>query len=199
MTPGRAGPAAPVDPEVEREARARLARARATTLAADTIGEIMAFWNFKPSMGKVWTVLYLSQEPLSADEIAARSGLSAGSVSMTLSELQQWAVIKRHYDPDSRRRRYVAETDVTKMVTRVFRERELRMIGDAITRLEEALRILDQEGGSSRPDEMMEGRFLATRVRNLLRLSRAGKQVVEQLANAGTIDLRGLRDTLRRR
>lgn len=168
-------------------------------MAADTIGEIMAFWNFKPSMGKVWTVLYLSQAPLSADEIVSRSGLSAGSVSMTLSELQQWAVIKRHYDPDSRRRRYVAETDVTKMVTRVFRERELRMISDAIERLEEALRILDQEGASSRPDEMLEGRFLATRVRNLLRLSRAGRRVVEQLANAGTIDLRGLRDTLRRR
>ncbi len=168
-------------------------------MAADTIGEIMGFWNFKPSMGKVWTVLYLSQTPLCADEIAAVSGLSSGSVSMTLGELQQWSVIKRHFEPGSRRRRYVAETDVFAMVTQVFRVRELRMISEAIGRLEEALRILDQEGGSSRPEDMLEGRFLATRVRNLLRLARAGRAVVENLANAGTIDLTALRDTLRRR
>ena len=188
-----------IDPALEREARARLARARATAMAADTIGEIMGFWNFKPSMGKVWTVLYLSPEPLSAEEIAARSGLSSGSVSMTLQELLQWGVIKRVWTPGSRRRRYEAETDVTSMVTRVFRERELRMIADAIERFEEALRILDQEGASSRPDEMLASRFLATRVRNLLSLSRAGRTVVEQLARAGTIDLGALRGTLRRR
>lgn len=199
MPTGSTSTAPRIDPEVERQARAKLARARAMGMAADTIGEIMAFWNFKPSMGKVWTVLYLSREPLCADEIALRSGLSAGSISMTLQELLQWGVIKRHYAPGARKRRYVAETDVTAMVTRVFRERELRMISDAIERLEEALRILDQEGGSSRPDDMMDSRFLATRVRNLLRLSRAGRTVVEHLANAGTIDLGSLRDTLRRR
>lgn len=187
------------EPRDDAAARARLARARATALAADTIGEIMAFWNFKPSMGKVWTVLYLSQEPLSADEISRRTGLSAGSVSMTLQELQTWRVVHKVWAPGERRRRFEAETDVASMVMRVFRERELRMIGEAMERLEEAVRILDEEAGSSRPEEMMESRFLATRVGNLLRLARTGRTVVEQLAKAGTIDLSTLRGALRRR
>ena len=33
---------------------------------AHAIGEVMEFWSFKPSMGRVWSVLYLSRAPLSA-------------------------------------------------------------------------------------------------------------------------------------
>lgn len=180
-------------------AAARQAAHRATLLVADTIGELMEFWNFKPSMGRVWAVLYLSREPLSAAEIAEITGLSSGSVSMTIQDLLQWGVIRREWAPGERRKQYAAETDVVAMVTRVFRERELRLVTDAITRLEEARRILDEEGRSSNAEQMLKGRFLATRIDNLLKLARAGRAVVEQLARAGAVDLGAIRDALRRR
>lgn len=191
------------NPTAERGAddaeRARQAMRRATLLVADTIGEIMEFWNFKPSMGQVWTILYMSRRPLAASEIAERTGLSSGSVSMTLSDLLQWGVIRREWVPGERRKLYAAETDVVAMVTRVFRERELRMVTDAIQRLEEARRILDEEARSSNPEAMLQSRFLATRVDSVLALARTGRKVVEQLARAGAVDLGPIREALRRR
>ena len=111
---------------------------------AHAIGEVMEFWSFKPSMGRVWAVLYLSRAPLSAEEICCRTGLSSGSVSMTLNELRLWGVVGRVQPPPGspgrRRKLYVAETDVWAMVTRVFRERELKQV--RIARVGEARRLL---------------------------------------------------------
>ena len=67
----------------------------AVGMVAEAIGELMEFWNFKPSMGRVWAVLYLSTEPLSAEDICSTTGLSAGSVSMTLNELRLWGVVRK--------------------------------------------------------------------------------------------------------
>jgi DNA-binding transcriptional regulator GbsR (MarR family) len=172
---------------------------RATLLVADAVGELMGLWNFKPSMGRVWAVLYLSRQPLSADELAERTQLSAGSVSMTVKDLLAWGVIKRDFHPGERRRRFSAETDILGMVTRVFRQRELVWIETMIERLEEARRILDEEGRTSVPDDLLRNRFLVTRVDALLTLARAGRRVVDRFARAGTLDLRGLRGALGRR
>lgn len=202
MTPGPGN-----DPESDTSAagerpdaaRIRAAQDRAVLLVADTLGQLMEFWNFKPSMGRVWGVLYLSPQPLSAQDIGERTGLSSGAVSMTIADLLQWGVIHREFAPEERRKVYSAETDVVAMVTRVFRERELKLVNEAIARLEEARRILDDEGRSSSPDLMLQGRFLATRVDAVLRLARGGRKVVEQLSRAGAVDLGTIRDLLRRR
>src|SRR5690606_25114325 len=45
------------------------ARGRAIDLAAETMGELVSFWGFKSSLGRIWTLLYLTPEPLSADVI----------------------------------------------------------------------------------------------------------------------------------
>jgi hypothetical protein len=72
------------------------------------------------------------------------------------------------------------------------------MIDEMVGRLEQAMHILESEGLSSVPDQMMHRRFVATRVGLLLNLARAGRLVVEQLGRAGTFDLGTIRHTLRR-
>lgn len=175
------------------------AQARAVAIVAEAIGEVMRFWNFKPSMGRIWTILYLSPEPLDAEEIEASSGLSAGMVSMTLQELLQWGVIRRVPGANPRRRMFTAETDIWSLVARVFQQRELKLVDDTIAALEEALRVLDASGRSSRPAQMLAGRFQVTRIQNLLALSRAGRAIVTRLASTGSADLAPLRDVLKGR
>ncbi len=169
---------------------------QAILMAADAIGEIIGFWNFKPSMGRVWTVLYLSRRPLPADEIAARTGLSAGSVSMTVQDLLQWGVIQKAYVPEDRRRFYAAETDILALVTRVFRERELRLVNGVVRQLDDALSLLDTAGRSSNTEQMLENRFVVTRVRNLLALARVGSSLIEKFTRGGMVDLRAIRGAL---
>lgn len=172
------------------------ARARAIGLVAEAMGEVIGFWNFKPSMGRVWAVLYLSAEPLDAEQIESRTGLSAGMISTTIQELLQWGVIRRHPAPGERRRLFVAETDVWMLVTRVFRERELRLVGRVIDQLEAALLILDGEGRGADPRSLHESRFLHTRIQRVLDLARTGQKLIARFSRTGSANLRPLRDVL---
>jgi HTH-type transcriptional regulator, glycine betaine synthesis regulator len=167
---------------------------RARVLVAESVGDLMEFWNFKPSLGKVWAVLYLSPEPLSAEDIEERSGLSTGNVSMSLTELLGWGAVRRLPLP-GRKRVFVAETDIWSLVARVITERELRLVQRTIDNLEEAASLLDRQR-SSDPAAMMQNRFLATRVGNLLDLSRTGHRTLERLSRTGTANFRALREVL---
>jgi DNA-binding transcriptional regulator GbsR (MarR family) len=186
------------------------ARARAQALVADTLAELMRFWNFKPSMGRIWAVLYLSREPLDAEQIERATDLSAGMVSTTLQELQAWGVVRKVENNAARvatldkagagkRRTYEAETDILSMVARVFRERELALVDRSIAQLEEALRLLEGEGKGTDAQGVLHSRFLVTRVSRLLDLARTGRGIVQQLAGAGRVDLSALRDALAER
>lgn len=170
---------------------------RARKQVGEAVAELMSFWNFKPSMGRVWTALYLSQDPLSADALVARTGLSVGSVSMTLSDLRDWGVVAEAGRVDGKRC-YLAETDIVSMISKVFREREMVMISKAMGRFADAMRVLDAEGRSSTPGQMIESRFVATRVQRLHGLSRAGQRMVEQLVKVGRVDMAAIRNKLTR-
>ena len=186
--------AAKIDPEYAQHQTIRQARA----LVAEAVGEVMAFWNFKPSMGRVWTTLYLSPRPLTSAELVEETGLSVGSVSMTLSELQEWGVV-RHAGRTGGRRCFEAETDVVKMVTRVFRERELGLIRETMVKLEQAIHMLDEQGRSSVPAHMLEGRFVVTRARRLLDLANTGHQMLDRFTRVGRLDIKSIRNKLTRR
>jgi DNA-binding transcriptional regulator GbsR (MarR family) len=116
---------------------------------------------------------------------------------MTLQDLLQWGVARKVPGVGARRRLYAAETDILSLVARVFRERELRLVDETIRHLEEVVRILEDEGRSSNATEMLRGRFLVTRVRRLLDLTRVGRQVVARLAMTGSADLAPIRELLR--
>jgi DNA-binding transcriptional regulator GbsR (MarR family) len=114
---------------------------------------------------------------------------------MTIQELLAWGVIRRAEEPVDRKRRFEAETDILSLVMRVFRERELRLIEDVVRRLELALKLIEGARSSS-PELVLRQRFLATRIQQLLGLARLGAGVVARFAQAGTLDLRSLRDAL---
>ena len=171
-------------------------RQHAIDLAAETMGELMAFWGFKASMGRIWTLLYLSSRPLAADTIAARTRLSAGAVSMALAELQQWGIAERAVIPGERKRHYQAETDVWGVVRRIIRERELRLVGRSVQRFEDAVKIL-QASLEAHPDDE-EAAFMLKRLGGLLSLARIGYSLVEGFADVGLFSLDPIRGALGR-
>lgn len=172
------------------------ARQKALDLAADTMGELIAFWGFKQSMGRIWTLLYLSPRAMPADEIQQRTGLSAGAVSMALAELQQWGIVDRAPSGGERKRLYRAETDVWGIVRRVVRERELRLVGRSVERFGEAVRAL-RESLAEHPDDA-EAAFMLGRLEGLLGLSRIGYRLVEGFAEFGLFSLDPIRGALKK-
>ena len=86
-----------------------MSRRAAELRVADQIGAVMEFWGFKRVHGRVWSILYLSSEPLSAAEIRDRLGVSVGATSMALAELRRWGAVREvrtsarsmHFEPET--------------------------------------------------------------------------------------------------
>jgi DNA-binding transcriptional regulator GbsR (MarR family) len=148
---------------------------------ADAIGALMESWGFKRNMGRMWGVLYLEDHPLSAADLGERLGLSTGAVSMTLAELTQWGIVKKVWVVGERREHFEAETSIWKMVSRVFRERELRWIQTAQDELESAAREL-------KPGNDARRRLIAERIASLTQLTQVGAHLLESILEGETID-----------
>ena len=151
---------------------------------ADSVGRLMEFWGFKRPMGRIWTLLYLSPEPLGAAEIGESLRMSAGAVSMAVSELVKWGAVKKSWRPGERRDFYEAEPSIGKLVQRVLRERELSLVKSFGEALETALGELGVEHGK-KPAALAWKR---ERLAELRRLSKLGETLITAHAAGKTVD-----------
>lgn len=167
---------------------------RSEMIASDAVGRLIEFWGFKRNMGRVWAVLYLSDEPLTANDLRDRLQLSSGNVSMTLKELSRWGVVRKVWIQGARRDHFAAEGNLWKMVSRVFRERELVEVQEAIASLESALAALDARGqgrGQGAADRR-RAEVQRERIRTLLELARLGRRLLEALVSEARVDATAL-------
>ncbi len=165
---------------------------RSELIASDAVGRLIEFWGFKRNMGRVWTVLYLSDEPLTANDLRERLHLSSGAVSMTLKELSRWGVVRKVWIQGERRDHFAAEGNLWKMVSRVFRERELVEVQEAIASLEGALEALDARGGNGTPEEKRRADVQRERIKRLLDLAKLGRRLLEALLTEARVDATAL-------
>jgi DNA-binding transcriptional regulator GbsR (MarR family) len=155
---------------------------------SDVVGRLIEFWGFKRNMGRIWSVLYLSPDPLSAEDLRECLGLSSGAVSMTLNELQRWGVVRKVWVQGERKDFFTAEIQLWKMISRVFNEREKAEIVSAIEAFEDALASLQPLRSS--PDHAIRARaeLQHERIRQLLELARLGKRLLDTLLSTAKLD-----------
>ncbi len=158
---------------------------------SDAIGRLMEFWVFKRNMGRVWAVLHLSDEALTTKDLRDRLQLSSGTVSMTLTELQRWGVVKKLWVQGTRAEHFTAENNLWKMVSRVLRERELVEIQEAIAALEDGLGKLAVQPIAGERDRARAA-LQKQRVMELLEVARLGRSLIEALVSTGRVDASGL-------
>src|SRR5919112_6807353 len=82
-------------------------------------GNMGSQWGVNPSVAQIHALLYLSERPLTAEEIADTLGIARSNVSNSLKELIVWKLIRRVPVLGDRRDHYEAETDIWQMVTRI--------------------------------------------------------------------------------
>jgi HTH-type transcriptional regulator, glycine betaine synthesis regulator len=148
---------------------------------ADAVGALMESWGFRRNMGRMWAVLYLEDHPLTAAELGERLGLSTGSVSALVNELAHWNIIKKTWVVGGRREHFEAETSIWKMVSRVFRERELRWVRTAHEAF--ASGGLELEAGDDERHVL-----IAERVAGLTQLAEVGAHLLETMLEGEAID-----------
>ncbi len=85
-------------------------------------------WGVQRSMAEVHALLFIAGEPLCAEEMMERLGISRGSVSTTLKQLIEWGLVQRvkSTTKNDRREFHSAEQDVWKLFYTILRARKRR-------------------------------------------------------------------------
>jgi DNA-binding transcriptional regulator GbsR (MarR family) len=96
-------------------------------------------WGVNRSVSQIHALLYLSERPLTAEEIAAALGLARSNVSNSIRELMAWDLIRRVPIKGDRRDHFEAETDLWEIAMRIAAVRKERELDPAVDALKACL------------------------------------------------------------
>jgi DNA-binding transcriptional regulator GbsR (MarR family) len=111
-------------------------------------GEMGTRWGVNRTVAQIHALLYLSPEPLNAEEIASTLSVARSNVSTSLHELESWGIVKAIHLLGDRREHYQAGKDVWEMARVIMDERKRREIDPTVSLLRECVRDLDGKGPS---------------------------------------------------
>src|SRR6266436_1391768 len=104
-----------------------------------------SLWGISPTMARMHGLLYITGAALSMDDIMARLAISRGNVSMNLSKLVEWGLVRRVHRRGDRREYYQSLSDVWEMFTLVAAQRKRREIDPILTTLRRCRQALSPE------------------------------------------------------
>lgn len=102
-------------------------------------GEMGSRWGFNRTVGQMYGLIVLSDNPLSANDIADALAISRGNVSMGLKELQSWRLLKVHHLPGDRKEYFSPAGSILELARRVLEERVRREVEPTLTLLRDLL------------------------------------------------------------
>src|SRR5437764_12315123 len=94
-----------------------------------------SLWGISPTMAEIHGLLFITGAALSMDDIMARLGISRGNVSMNLSKLVEWGLVRRVHKRGDRKEYYESLGDVWEMFTLVASQRKRREIDPILNTL----------------------------------------------------------------
>lgn len=146
---------------------------------ATQIGEFIEYWGFKNVHGRIWAHLFLSATPLDAADLIERLQISKALVSMSLSELAEYDVVQTAGKSLRGTITYIANPNVTSVVTGVLRKRERRMLA----RIAAATKVLKEhrkQVGVALSDE---------RIDTMDEMVKAAEMSLDAILNLNEVDL----------
>ncbi len=112
-------------------------------------GEMGSKWGTNRTVAQIYALLYISPDPLNAEDIAEALQVARSNVSTSLKELQNWGIVKPVHTLGDRREYYHAVTDVYEMSRAVLDRKKQREVDPTFAVLKECI----AEMGSSNKEE----------------------------------------------
>src|SRR3954471_16020235 len=95
-------------------------------------GEMGGQWGVNRSVSQIHALLFLSEKPMTAEDIADALVLARSNVSNSIKELMGWNLIRRVPIRGDRRDHFEAETDTWEIFLRIAAGRKEREIDPAV-------------------------------------------------------------------
>src|SRR5262245_61966671 len=119
-----------------------------------------SLWGISPTMARIHGLLYITSAALSMDDIMQRLAISRGNVSMNLSKLLEWGLVRRVHRKGDRKEYFESLGDVWEMFTLVASQRKRREIDPILTTLRRCREELSPEVLGAQADrEAAQQRF----------------------------------------
>jgi DNA-binding transcriptional regulator GbsR (MarR family) len=101
------------------------------------IGKLCDSFGLNKFIAQLYALLYLSNRPLSLDDMTEMLEVSKGTVSLNIRELEKWGAVRSVWVKGSRKDYYEANLDVKKVVAQ-------KMRSGAQKRIQEISRMIDE-------------------------------------------------------
>ncbi len=155
-------------------------------------GDMGGQWGVNRTVAQIHALLYMSERPMNAEEIAESLGVARSNVSNSLKELLGFKIVERIPIPGDRRDHFKAETDVWEVAFRIAEVRKQREIDPAMKTLMTCLAEADEDSRVSpvqrqRLEDMHQflsimdrwyGQMLKVPSKTLLRMIKMGDRIV---------------------
>jgi len=115
-------------------------------------GEMGTRWGVNRTVAQIHALLYLSSQPLNAEEISETLGVARSNVSTSLKELQSWGLVKVSHVMGDRRDHFESMKDLWEIFLVIIEERKRREIDPTLTLLREC--VLDSEQDKETNEEV---------------------------------------------
>lgn len=119
-------------------------------------GEMGTRWGINRTVAQIHALLFLSPQPLSAEEIADALSVARSNVSTSLRELQGWGIIRVVHVMGDRRDHFESVKDVWELFRQVLDERKRREIDPTLSILRDCMIEADKAGAG---DKYAKGRL----------------------------------------
>lgn len=108
-------------------------------------GDMGSQWGVNRTVAQIHALLYVSERPLTAEEIAAALGVARSNVSNSIRELLAWNLIRRVPVKGERRDHFEAECDIWELISRIAAGRKAREIDPALAALRACVADAEQD------------------------------------------------------
>ncbi len=108
-------------------------------------GEMGGTWGVNRTVAQIYAMLYLSPEPLTAEELSETLSIARSTVSTGLRELQGWGIVKVVHVLGDRRDHFEAVSNVWQMFRAIVSERKRREIDPTLEALRQSVAQLEDD------------------------------------------------------
>lgn len=102
-------------------------------------GEMGSRWGINRTVGQIYALLYITPEPLCADDIGETLLFSRSNVSMGIKELNSWKLLRMRHYPGDRKEYYTVLEDIWEIVRTLIEQRKQREIDPTLSMLRDTI------------------------------------------------------------
>jgi DNA-binding transcriptional regulator GbsR (MarR family) len=120
-------------------------------------GEMGTRWGINRTVAQIHALLFLSPQPLNAEQISETLGVARSNVSTSLKELQGWGIVKLVHVLGDKRDHFESMKDVWEMFRVVLDERKRREIDPTLKMLRDCIAEAEREAADKHTQERLRG------------------------------------------